>query len=376
MLNYIYLDNATETKPSKEAVSASLTFMQEEFGNPFQMHKKGDMPFFSSSSAYQEIYELAKASSLEQFYFCSSSQEAINAVFLSTYLQSFSLQGKNHFIGFQAEEAALLLSLGRMKELGGITTILKGNKNGLLDIDAFKEAITPRTALFAISLVNGLTGVIQPLEEIQKICKDRGILLLVDGTHALGKIPIDFSSSQIDFLSFSGELLHALAGTGGLFVRNGLKFQPLVLGGKVNTPGLISLGIAAKEARLSEEYMLGEVARLKFFFEIELKREIPEVNILFKDVKKAPHITAVLFPEVCNETLSFLLSQEGVFVSIGGITKQPISHLLEGFGFKEEIAATAISFALSRYTTEGELEAAIGKIRNIYYKLLKGAISL
>lgn len=361
----IYFDNSITSRPSEKAVSEMMPFLTEHYGAVMSPHKMGQEVCLQMNNAAEEIIKLLGGREKDRFIFTSSGAEAINQVYFSVYFGVTEKTGKNHFITTSTEEAPFLMGIERLEKMGCVAKIVSPDAYGQLTEDNLTDAITSRTALVSISLANGMTGVLQPVEEIAALCRERGILLHLDVTHALGKIPYDFSFA--DYITFNGEQLHAPAGTGGLFVREGVPCHPLICGGmeqegfragNLPTALFAALGMAAKEAFDARDYLATEVARLRNRLEAEIVANLSEARPLFRDVERVGHISAIAFPAVSNEALAYLLQRRGVCASIGGGPFQQIGLILAATGLSDMQAHSALSFSLSRYTQEAEIEEA------------------
>lgn len=376
----IYLDNSTTTRPSDEAVSKMLIYYTDKWGVTSQPHKMGQELFPPLAEALKSVYQLLGANDQDAIVMTSSGAEAINHAILSTY-QDISLnEGKNHFITLATEEAPIQMSFHRLNALGAATTILKPNQDGLITPSQLIEAITPRTAMVALSWANGLTGVLQPIFEIAEICQLRGIRLLVDGTYVLGKLFFSLKEYTIDFFSFNGDHLHAPKGTGGLYIKHGIKLSPFITGGleqcglragTLNMPAVAGLGVAAKQMLEARDYCCTEVARLGMQFEKEILKRIPQAKMLFQDADRIPGILTFSIPGIISEALLFALNQKNVFASIGGGSHLLLSYYLKTCGFDSQEAESAICFSLSRETTEEEIVAAAVALEEVVATLNK-----
>lgn len=357
-----------------------LKFYTDKWGVLTQPHKMGQELYPPFKEALKSVYQLLGASDDDSIVMTSSGAEAINHAILSTY-QDISLnEGKNHFITLANEEAPILMSFHRLNALGAATAVLKPDSQGLMTPEQLIEAITPRTCMVALSWANGLTGVIQPIIEIAKICNLRGIRLLVEGTHVLGKLFFALKEYPIDFFCFNGDHLHAPKGTGGLFVKQGIKLSPLIAGGMeqlglragaLNVPAVVALGQSAKQMLEARDYFCTEVARLQLEFEKEVLKRIPQAKRLFEESDKITGVITFSFSGITNESLLFELNQKNVFASIGGGSLPTLSFYLKTCGFESWIANSAITFSLSRYTTEEEIEAAVTVIEKTVSHLSK-----
>lgn len=368
MAKGIYLDNSMTSRPSDPSIAAMLPFLKEMWGVPTQPHQMGQELFFSMKESYQAIYALLKAKESDQFILTSSGAEAVNHVFLSAYLDITDPTGKNQYIVSAIDEAPSLMSLSRLEQLGCVAKVIQPNAKGFVTVESIADAITPRTALVSMSLANGLTGVINPVDEIAELCKSRGIAFHIDVTHTLGRLDSDFSKINPTYLTFNGDHLHAPKGTGGLSIREGVKCSPFIAGGveqaglragNLNVASLAALGTAAKELVDANDFVCTEIARLRNQFEEELTKQIPDVTIFFKDSDRIPTCSCIGFDGISNELMLYHLNKKQLFASIGGGSFQQIALILRASFIDASKACTAINFTLSRYTTEEDIEKAV-----------------
>lgn len=378
----VYLDNSSASRPSGEAISRMLPFFSEKWGSPLQPHVIGQEVVEPLKEALKNIYALIGADKEDGVIVTSSQAESISQAFLATYEEVTLSTGKNHFIASASDDASALLSLARMERYGCPVTKLKANSNGIITPESVAEVLSPRTALFSISWVNGLTGVVQPISEIAALCQLRGVRLLVDATHALGKFYFDAKTLPLDYIAFNGPELHAPQGTGGLYIKKGVKTTALIAGGleqgglrggTVNVPGYIALGVAAKLALEARDYICTEVARLKFHFESQVKKRIPRAHVLFDQVERAPHISAIAFPGLVSEALLYLLNRKNVYASMGGGSFPQMKYLLDTIGMAPYEGNSALSFSLSKETTEEDLDIAVDALVYATEKLFKSS---
>jgi len=369
--NIIYLDNSMTTRPSDKAVCRMLPFLTNMWGSPSAPHQMGQELFPAIEESLKAIYALLGAKETDCFAFTSSGAEAVNHAIISTFLDVSRKTGKNQFITSHADEAPVIMSIGRVEQLGGVGKMVQPDKRGLITAEAIAEAITPRTALVSLAWANGLTGVIHPVSEIAKLCADRGIRLHLDATHVLGKIFYELDDIGAHFISFNGDHLHAPKGTGGLYIKAGVNCSPFIVGGleqgglragTLNMPALAALGCAASEALETRDLICTEVARLRDKLETGIVAEFPDAVVFFHDQERLPHCTAIGFKGIANEALLYALNRKNIFASIGGGGFQQIGLILTASGVPEALAQTAISFSLSRLTTEDEIDRAIAII--------------
>lgn len=380
MAQGIYLDNNTTTRPSEHAIAKMLPFLTERWGSPSAPHQMGQHLYPAIEEALRLIYALVGARESDDFVFTSSGAEAVNQVILSSYFDVTIHSGKNQFITSTIDEAPAIMAIGRLEHLSCVGKMAAVDKQGRITAHSISETINPRTALVSLSWANALTGVINPIDEIAQLCKERGIHLHVDATHVLGKIFFDWEEPPAQFITFNGDNLHAPKGTGGLYIRGDAKCSPLILGGVeqaghragcLNVPGLVALGEAARETIDAQDLVCTETARLRDKLEHGLMSNIPDAVPFFRDQERLPNCTAIAFAGVANEALLYGLNRKGVYASIGGGTFQQIGLVLAASGVPDELAHSALSFALSRETTEDEVDRTIEIITECVRRLRK-----
>lgn len=376
----IYLDNHTTSRPSGRAVAKMLPFLTERWGVPSAPHHIGQQLFPAIEEALKGVYALIGANENDSVIFTSSGAEGINQVIMSTYFDVTIHTGKNQFLTSVIEEAPAIMAMGRLEHLSCISKLAPADQHGKVTAAAIAEAMTPRTALVSLSWANGLTGVINPIMEIAEVCKERGVRLHLDVSHAIGKVFEEWEEVPAHFLSFNGDAFHAPSGTGGLFIRSDVKCSPLILGGieqaghragSYSVAGLMALGEAAREAIDARDYMCTEVARLRNKFEEGIVAKVPQAVVFFQDQERLPNCSAIGFPGVANEALLYLLNRRGVYATIGGGTYQQIGLVLAASGIDNILAHTAVSFSLSRETTEDEIDRAIEIVADCVQHLRK-----
>lgn len=270
--------------------------------------------------------------------------EATFQMFLNFYLEEVRETGRNYFMMPVTEESAV----HRMEDFGCCVKLLPVDKRGILTPHIVAAAIKPKTSLLSLSWANGLTGVLQPLEEIISCCKVEGVKVHVNASAVIGKMPISFQELGVDFLSFD-----IPPGMGGLFQLNPIK-----------NPSLQVAAVSALSLALEEELQQTalEIVRLRDAFEAELKYMLPDSQILFQEEDRLPHVSAMAFPGVMAEALLFMLDRQRVYATLGGGSYQKLSTQLQHCGISDEIRHSAISFVLSHKTTEADLAYAVDVI--------------
>jgi cysteine desulfurase len=307
------------------------------------------------------IYELVGAKEEDKFVFTSSGAEAVNQVFWSVFVEKARKEGRCHILVSSLEDAPTLQSAKRLEELGCFVKIIPTLENGQIDVEALKRLINPKTALISVTMAHGLTGVIQPFEEIIQIAKEKQVLLHLDANYAVGKFPISFDS---DYLTFSGEQIHSVKSSGALFYKEKAPLVPFILGKNgQDFPSLMALTAAAQQATLTLDMMGLEVVRLRDLFEQEIQGEV-----LYQNSPRLPNISALLFPGIHQEALLYYLNRKGISAEMGGAYNSYLSRLVG--------SESALSFSFSRMTTEEEIRKAIEIINQTVSELKTLSVAL
>lgn len=376
----IYFDHATATRPSEHALGRMLSLLTDQWGSPLSLHRMGQRLHAATEEGYRGLYTLLGASEEATVILTSSGAEAVNQVVQGTFLDVTRQTGKNQFVTSQIDEAPAIMAMGRLEQLGCVSKLAEVSQSGQVTSSTIADALSPRTALVSLSWANGLTGVVQPVAEIAELCRQRGVRLHLDATHVLGKLSFDLTEINPDFVTFNGEAIHGPKGSGALYIRPGLRISPLIAGGlaqsglrggDLNVANLVGLGVACREALDARDLLCTEVARLRHRLEQGIVTGCPGAQVLFRNQERVPHIGAVTFPGVVNEAFLFALNRQGICCSMGGGLFQQISLVLAATGMAQELAQTAISFGLSRATTENEVDRAIALIGTTYVKMRK-----
>ncbi|MDP1835500.1 MAG: cysteine desulfurase family protein [Chlamydiales bacterium] len=380
MLKSIYLDNSATTRPSPDAIGKMLPYLSEYWGVPSQPHQMGQRLLPALDEAYKAMYALLGASDKDTIIFTSSGTEAVNHVVQSVYFDVTRTTGKNHFVTATIDEAPSILTMGRLEQLGCVGKMATVTTGGYVTAQAVADAISPRTALVSLSWANGLTGVINPVSEIAKLCKDRGILLHLDASHVLGKLYFELSEIGADFITFNGDTIHGPKGSGGLWIKEGVKLSPFILGGAqqaghragdIDMPSMVGLGVACREAIDSRDLMCTEVARLRDQFERGVKKKFPDAVIFFREEQRLPNVSTIAFPGIANEAMAFALDRQQLYCSMGGGNFPQLGLILTSSGFNETLAHSALSFSLSRASFEEEIDQAIDIVASTAQRMRK-----
>lgn len=368
----IYLDYQSTTPCDPRVVETMLPYFTEEFGNPHsRSHAYGWRAEEAVEAARSQVAALIHADPREVI-FTSGATESNNLALKG--VAYFYKAEKNHIVTCATEHKCVLDSCRHLEQEGFKITYLPVQPNGLVDLDELKDAITDKTALVSIMAVNNEIGVIQPLAEIGKICREKGTFFHTDAAQAVGKIPVDVEVMNIDLLSLSSHKLYGPKGIGALYVRrkprvrlvsliNGGGQERGMRSGTLSTPLCVGLGKAceiAQQEMVSESKAL-EALRDRFYQKI--MSELPEVYVNGDLDKRIPGNLNLSFAHVEGEGL--MMGIKELAVSSGSActsaSLEP-SYVLRALGVKEEMAHTSLRIGLGRFTTEEEVDYAATKI--------------
>jgi len=374
----IYLDNNATTRVAPEVFEEMRPYFDEFYGNPSSMHSFGGMTARKIAEARMRIADLLGAGSPSEIVFTSCGTESDNAA-LFGILRSYP--SKRHIITTKVEHPAVLNTCRYLMREGYRVTFLSVDQSGQLDLEELREAITPDTCLVSIMYANNETGVIFPINEIAAIVKEKGAIFHTDAVQAVGKISLNLKESPIDILSLSGHKLHASKGVGVLYLREGTKFTPFLIGGHQengrrggteNVASIIGLGKACELAGLHYDEEQTRVRTLRDRLETSILEKVPNTLVNGDRVHRLPNTTNISFEFIEGEAILLLLSDRGIAASSGSActsgSLEP-SHVLRAMQIPFTHTHGSIRFSLSRYTTQEEIDTVINELLPIIDRL-------
>jgi cysteine desulfurase len=370
-----YLDNNATTRVDPKVLGAMLPYLSELYGNPSSMHSFGGQVGAAVQDARAQVAALLGAEETEIIFNSCGSEGNNTAIHAALAAQP----DKRHIVTTAVEHPAILNVCKHLEKKGYTVTYLSVDGRGQLDLMEVEAAITGGTALVTTMYANNETGVIFPVEQIGAIAQERGATFHVDAVQAVGKVPMDLSTSTIDLLTLSGHKLHAPKGIGALYVRRGFRFRPFLLGGHQergrragtqNVPGIVALGQAAEMAR---EHLqdVDQERWLRDRLETQLLKLIPDCQVNGGS-DRLPNTTNIGFKYIEGEAILFMLNQHGICASSGSACTSGSldpSHVLTAMGLPYTILHGSIRFSLSRFTTEAEIQHVLGVMPGIVEKL-------
>lgn len=370
----IYVDNNATTRVDPEVLEVMLPFLKEHYGNPSSMHSFGGSVAKYIKKAREQVAHIIGANEPDEILFTSCGTESNNTA-IRMALECFPR--KKHFITTAVEHPAVKSVFEYLDEKGYHVDFLAVDRKGQIDLEELKDTLTDETALVSIMYANNETGVIFPIEQIGALVKERGALFHTDAVQAVGKIPLDVDSSCIDMLSLSGHKLHAPKGVGALYVRSGLPFRPLLIGGhqehgrRAGTENVASIAALGKACELAEKYFDEENTRVKDLrdtLETALLQHVEHSLVNGPVQMRLPNTTNISFEYVEGEAILLMLDKYGICASSGSActsgSLEP-SHVLRAMGVPYTAAHGSVRFSLSRFNTQRDIDHIIQHVPQI-----------
>lgn len=376
-MKLVYVDNNATTRVDDKVLEEMLPFFKEYYGNPSSLHTFGRQVAGKIDLARERVANLLGADTSEIVFTSCGTESNNNAIHCSLEANP----KKKHVVTTKVEHPAVLNVCRYFGKHGYEITELGVDNNGMLDLDELRNSIKDNTAIVSIMYANNETGVILPIEEIGKIVKEKGALFHCDAVQAIGKIPINLKNSHIDLLSLSGHKLHAPKGIGVLYIRKGVRIDPLIIGGHQeenrrsgteNVPYIIGLGKACEFAKEFIEKEQTKVKSLRDKLEMGIKAKISNIKINGEGSNRLPNTSNVSFEYIEGEAALVLLDMVGIASSSGSActtgSTEP-SHVLQAMGVPPVKSRGAIRFSLSRYNTDEDVNYILEKLPPIIKRL-------
>ncbi len=369
-MNKIFLDNNSTTQLDPKVLDSMIPFFLEKFGNSSsRTHYFGWEAEAAVEVARQHISKLINSNE-DEIIFTSGATESNN---LS--LQNIVYSKKNHIITLSTEHKAILDVCSFLEKKDVKTSYLAPNKNGIIDLDKLKDNIKPETGLISIMHANNEIGVIQPIEEIGKFCKENNILFHVDAAQSYGKINIDVKKMNIDLLSISGHKIYGPKGIGALYINKKIKINPILFGGnqeKSIRPGTLPIPLIVglgKASEISRKTMLNEseyILELRNLLIDKIKEKIPDIIINGDLERRLSGNLNISFPSLKGQ--SIVTSLNKIAVSSGSACTSSIpkpSHVLLNIGLNKKNIQSSIRIGIGRFNTKKDILVAADNITEV-----------
>ena len=364
-MNRIYFDHNATTPVLDEVFEAMVPFLKEQWGNPSSIHWAGRGTRKAVEDARERVCSLLNCAPVELIFTSSGTEGDNHAIKGLAYAQK---NKGNHIITTKVEHPAVLSTCKHLQKEGFEVTYLDVDKDGLIDLEELKKAITPKTILISVMYANNETGVLFPIKEIGQIAKETGVAFHTDAVQAAGKIKIDVADLNVDLMTISGHKLYGPKGIGALFIKRGTRLVPIIhgghqernrRGGTENVAGIVAMGKAAEIAMRDMEKEAEHLSVLKARLEKGMAEKVPHIKVNGHPERRLPNTSNISFEFVEGESLLLNLDMKGIAASSGSActsgSLEP-SHVLVSMGLSHELSHGSVRFSLGKSNTVEEID--------------------
>jgi len=399
-MHHVYLDNAATSPLAPEVFEAMKPYFMEQFGNASSVHWYGQQAKAAVEEARAQVARLLNARPAEVIFTSGGTESDNEALFgvVEAARSGASAAGNGggnavgntlgdmrpaHIITTTIEHHAVLHSAQVLERRGVAVTYLPVGANGIVDPADLERAIRPETVLISVMFANNEIGTIQPVEEIGRIARERGICFHTDAVQAVGKIPVDVEKCQLNLLSLSAHKFHGPKGTGAMYIRKGTNLAPLLYGGHherdrragtENVPGIVGLGKAASLAGACLECS-ARLAELRDRLENGLLDRVPGTSVNGDRARRVPGTANLRFDGVDAGSLVIALDLQGIACSAGSACSSGSatpSHVLTAIGLSPDQARSSVRFSLGHATTAEDIEYTLELLPRVVEQLRRG----
>jgi cysteine desulfurase len=377
-MKQVYMDYGSASPVDKRVLEAMMPFFDTDVGNASSLHSAGRKAKRELENARKSVANLIGASNPKSVIFTSCATESNNLALRGAAMR-YKDKG-NHIITTSIEHMSVMNTLKDLQRNGFEVTFLPVDKDGLVSPEQVKNAITDKTIIISVMYANGEIGTIQPIREIGEIASDRKIIFHVDGTAACGKIPVDVEKEHIDLLTMSSNDIGGAKGTGALYMKQGIRVIPFMLGGgqefgmrsgSENIPGIVGMG---KAAEIAQKEMLDESARLLVLRDMLIDNilKMEYTYLTGHRTKRLPNNASFRFSYIEGESIILQLNDLGITASTGSAcsskTLEP-SHVLIAMGLRHEEAHGSLLLTLGRANTQEDVDHVNESVPKIVSRL-------
>jgi len=370
----IYFDNAATTKVDEKVVEAMMPYFIEKYGNASSQHFAGQ----EARQAFEESRKIIAGAingKARDLIFTSGGTESNNLVLKGLFFANYP--EKNHIITTKIEHDCVLNACKWLEKQGAQVTYLEVNREGFVNVEDIKKTITKKTFLVSIIHANNEIGTIQSLEEIGRVCKEKGILFHTDACQSFTKVPIDVKKMNLDLVTLNSHKIHGPKGVGALYIREGIKINPLFHGGgheknlrsgTENVSGVVGFAKAVEVSSFKDVKRMSELRDKLIDGILKIKNTLlngPRENRLCNNIN-------VSFNDVEGEAIGGYLEQKGICTSTGSACAShslETSHVLKAIGLNSLQANSSIRISLSKFTTQEEADYFLDVLPKIIEKL-------
>ena len=376
----IYLDNAASTAVHPEVVKEMLPYFDVQYGNPSSIHQFGRKAKNAIQKARKQVAALIDAEP-DEILFTSGGTESNNTILYGiTKLQGSHLD-QNHIITSSIEHEAILQPCKKFENIGIKITYLPVDEHGIVNPDDITNSINPHTVLVSIMFANNEVGTIQPIKEISEICKKYQIPFHTDAVQAVGKVPINVKELGVDALSISSHKINGPKGVGALFIKKGIKPNPIILGGgqengmrsgTENVASIVGFGKACEIAKERLNENISHFQTLHSSMLSKIVKEISHVKLNGHPGKRIFNNIHLTFLGVQGEDLIIKLDEHGIAASTGSacsVHTQKASHVLKAMGFNHEQITGSLRMSFGYMNTLNEVEQTVEVLKKVVSEL-------
>lgn len=367
----VYLDNNATTVVDPKVKEVMEVYLCQQYGNPNSLHDFGTEVHPAMRIALDRLYAGIGAQDEDDVIVTSCATESNNTVLKAIYWEVIAKTEKKRILTTPVEHPSVSHVCEFLQSQGVEIIKLPLNQDGIVDVETLRAFLEPeKTALVSIMWANNETGLIFPIKELAAYTRSVGVLFHTDAVQAIGKVPVNVQDVPVDYLSFSAHKFHGPKGVGGLYIRNGAPFVPLLHGGEhmggrrsgtINVAGMIGMGLAMELANDALPYENTTVRQLRDKLEDAIL-SIPDTMVIGKREHRVPNTILASFRGVEGEALIWDLNKHGIAASTGSAcaseSLEP-NPVMVAIGVDRELAHTAVRFSLSRFTTEEEIDYTI-----------------
>jgi len=372
----IYLDNAASTQIHDDVLDSMLPYLKEQYGNPSSIHRYGRLTRKAIHKARKQIASLINADPAE-ILITSGGTESNNTALVGISSQFPDSQ----IITSSIEHDAILEPCKKLNSKGFQVDYLPVDKSGMINIEDLKNMISKKTSLVSVMFGNNEVGTIQPISEITKICHENNVFFHTDAVQAVGKLPVDVKKLDVDLLSISSHKLYGPKGVGALYIKDGVKIDPIILGGgqefrlRSGTENVASIVGFGQACEIAQNHLIENISLVKKLQTILVKKvldEIPEVTFNGNSESRLTNNAHFTFLGVNGEDLIIKLDEYGIAASTGSacsVNTQKASHVLESMGFSLEQITGSLRLTVGIFNTENEINETVDILKKVVEEL-------
>ena len=360
----------------EKVIDEMIPYFKEQYGNPSSIHKYGRLARIAIQDARKRVASLINADHTE-ILLTSGGTESNNTAFYGIAHQN---KGK-HIITSSIEHDAILEPCKHLEAEGFQITYLPVDRHGLVNPEDVEKEISSDTCLISIMFANNEVGTIQPIKEIGEIANEKKVTFHTDAVQAVGKMPIDVKELKIDLLSMSSHKINGPKGVGVLYIRKGVKIDPLILGGgqenglrsgTENVASIVGFGKACQLAKDNMSQNQEQIRKLGRKLVFEILKEIPHTTLNGHPEKRIPNNIHFTFLGVNGEDLIIKLDENGIAASTGSacsVRVQKASHVLKAMGFSHEQISGSLRLTIGVSNTEQEIDETVQVLKKVVKEL-------